>query len=157
MYTLNLLTSKFCIVFVNYVHSTDVCVHSFICHLFWITFFPSNSFISYVGMKTTTTTTEKKFNVTFFISEGLNLSKDGLKSDFGCWAKSKWDWMRLTNVLEANREKIHSHKAGIKRIAMRFFFLLYCTACMRMLHCCCCYCCCHCLVSCFFFFPTFNF
>lgn len=29
--------------------------------------------------------------------------------------------MRLTNVLEANREKIHSHKAGIKRIAMRFF------------------------------------
>lgn len=79
------------------------CLRSFICHFILNYFFfllHPNSFISYVGTKTTTATaptiktTRKKLNVTFFISEGLNsMAKMVWKSDFGCWAKSKWDWM----------------------------------------------------------------
>lgn len=93
----------------------------------------------------------KKFIATFFTSEGLNLSKDGLKSDFGCWAKSKWDWTRDWQTCKQTEKKLHSHTHS--GTAMRFLpFVLHLPVCA-------CYiayysdCCCYsryCLGSCFF-------
>lgn len=111
-------------------------IHSFTCHLFWITFFLAQIHLFSYGDDNGN---RKKSNVTFFISEGLELSKEMvwnpilvvLEPNRTEASQNGTEW-NLTNMLGANRRKTkntHLHtRTQANRIAMRFFSSLFCIA-----------------------------
>lgn len=135
-YRVNHSTSKFCIVFVNYVHSSDVCIHSFIhlfviyfellffrlqIHLFWCMF---------ASRRQQQQQRAKKVECNIFHFRRVEFEqRDGLKSDFGCsWCQVKMERNEIWQICWEQTEERQKTRTRANRIAMRFFLLLFCIA-----------------------------